>query len=101
MTAAVDTAAVTTAAVKVAALVERAPGERRVALVPEVVARLVAGGYEVMIETGAGAGAFHNDDAYIAAGATTGTLAAVVKAADLSKSRLEISSIGRFWKCIS
>ena len=72
-----------TAAVIVAALVERAPGERRVALVPEVVAKLVAGGYEVMIETGAGAGAFHGDDAYVAAGAKTGTLAAVVKAADV------------------
>lgn len=40
--------------VTVAVPKERAPGERRVALVPEVVARLVKGGARVRVERGAG-----------------------------------------------
>lgn len=48
---------------------ESADGERRVALVPEVVARLCRDGYEVLVERGAGAGSFHPDDAYGEAGA--------------------------------
>ncbi|BAZ67428.1 MAG: Re/Si-specific NAD(P)(+) transhydrogenase subunit alpha [Pelatocladus maniniholoensis HA4357-MV3] len=44
--------------------------ERRVALVPDIVARLVKQGLEVWIETGAGERAFFNDAAYEAAGAT-------------------------------
>jgi len=36
---------------------ETTPGERRVALVPDVAARLRAAGMEVLIEAGAGAGA--------------------------------------------
>ncbi|HEX8830632.1 MAG TPA: hypothetical protein VF705_05665, partial [Longimicrobium sp.] len=51
---------------------ETARGERRVALVPETVARLVAAGFEVVVEDGAGLGAFHDDDAYRAAGARIG-----------------------------
>ena len=43
-------------AVKVAAIKESAPGERRVALVPEAVARLAALGVEMLVETGAGDG---------------------------------------------
>ena len=49
---------------------ESAPGERRVALVPESVGRLAAAGSEVTIETGAGAAAGYRDDAYREAGAT-------------------------------
>ena len=49
---------------------ERAPGERRVALVPDVVAKLVKEGHAVRIERGAGAQAFAPDAAYEAAGAT-------------------------------
>jgi len=49
---------------------ERASHERRVALVPESVARLVKGGVSVVVERGAGAGAFASDEAYVAAGAT-------------------------------
>lgn len=51
---------------------ERAPGERRVALVPDAVTRLRSGpeGPAVLIEAGAGAGAWFDDDAYAAAGAT-------------------------------
>jgi NAD(P) transhydrogenase subunit alpha len=59
---------------KVAVVKESAPGERRVALVPETVPRLVQAGLEVLVERGAGAGAWFPDDTYTAAGATvTGT----------------------------
>jgi NAD(P) transhydrogenase subunit alpha len=51
---------------------ETASGERRVALVPEVVERLARGGIEVTIETGAGAGAHYPDADYERAGATLG-----------------------------
>ncbi|MGJ5674820.1 MAG: Re/Si-specific NAD(P)(+) transhydrogenase subunit alpha [Nostochopsis sp.] len=44
--------------------------ERRVGLVPDIVARLVKQGLEVWIEAGAGERAFFNDAAYEAAGAT-------------------------------
>ncbi len=43
--------------------------ERRVALVPDIVARLVKQGLEIWIEAGAGERAFFNDAAYEAAGA--------------------------------
>ncbi|HSJ24448.1 MAG TPA: Re/Si-specific NAD(P)(+) transhydrogenase subunit alpha [Longimicrobiales bacterium] len=52
---------------------ESAPGERRVALVPESVGRLVAAGLEVHVEEGAGTAAGFTDAAYAAAGASTGT----------------------------
>ncbi|HEU4454953.1 MAG TPA: hypothetical protein VFR81_17955, partial [Longimicrobium sp.] len=48
---------------------ETAPLERRVALVPDVVARLVKAGVEVVVESGAGAGAYAPDRAYEEAGA--------------------------------
>src|SRR6266516_2036953 len=48
---------------------ERLPGERRVALVTEVVARLVPGGFEVVVEPGAGDAASFPDAAYEEAGA--------------------------------
>ena len=44
-------------------------GERRVALVPETVKRLVGRKFEVVVETGAGAAANHSDDDYRNAGA--------------------------------
>ncbi|MBF2066661.1 MAG: Re/Si-specific NAD(P)(+) transhydrogenase subunit alpha [Calothrix sp. C42_A2020_038] len=44
--------------------------ERRVALIPDTVARLVKQGLEVLVETCAGDRAFFNDAAYQAAGAT-------------------------------
>jgi H+-translocating NAD(P) transhydrogenase subunit alpha len=49
---------------------ETAPGERRVALVPEVVGRLAGGGFEVVVERGAGETAAFPDEAFEAAGAT-------------------------------
>jgi proton-translocating NAD(P)+ transhydrogenase subunit alpha len=48
---------------------ETAAGERRVALVPETVARLAGQGFEVVVEQGAGEGASLEDAAYAAAGA--------------------------------
>ena len=48
---------------------EIAPGERRVALTPEAAAALVKGGLAVLVETGAGEGAFHADAAFEKAGA--------------------------------
>ncbi len=48
---------------------ETAPGERRVALVPDSVSRLRKAGIDVRVERGAGHSAFFPDDAYVAAGA--------------------------------
>jgi H+-translocating NAD(P) transhydrogenase subunit alpha len=55
---------------KVAVVKESAPGERRVALVPETVPRLTQAGLEVLVEQGAGDGAWFPDSAYSKAGAT-------------------------------
>ena len=52
---------------------ESAPGERRVALVPEVVSRLVSGGFEVLVEASAGDSASFPDAAYEEAGAGVGS----------------------------
>ncbi|HXM06097.1 MAG TPA: Re/Si-specific NAD(P)(+) transhydrogenase subunit alpha [Candidatus Acidoferrum sp.] len=49
---------------------EASSAERRVALVPETVGRLVKSGINVRLARGAGAGASFPDDAYAAAGAT-------------------------------
>ena len=54
---------------KIAVPREIAPGERRVALTPDAAAALVKGGLAVLVETGAGAGAFHSDAAFEKAGA--------------------------------
>ena len=51
---------------------ETAPGERRVALVPEIVRKLAAAGHEVVLEPGAGAGAGLPDALFEEAGASTG-----------------------------
>ncbi len=55
---------------KVAVVKETAPAERRVALVPDAVAKLRSAGHEVLVQTGAGAGAFLPDESYSEAGAT-------------------------------
>jgi NAD(P) transhydrogenase subunit alpha len=52
---------------------ETAPGERRVALVPETAAKLIAAGFEVVVEPGAGDAASFPDEAYREAGATLGS----------------------------
>jgi H+-translocating NAD(P) transhydrogenase subunit alpha len=51
---------------------ESAPGERRVALVPEIVSRLASGGFDVVVEQGAGEAASFLDTAFTEAGATIG-----------------------------
>jgi H+-translocating NAD(P) transhydrogenase subunit alpha len=55
---------------KVGVAKESAPGERRVALVPESIGKLTAAGLDVLVEQGAGAGAAIPDSAYADAGAT-------------------------------
>ncbi len=55
---------------KVGVAKETAPGERRVALVPEVLGKLKAAGLDILVERGAGAGAAIPDHAYEEAGAT-------------------------------
>jgi NAD(P) transhydrogenase subunit alpha len=55
---------------KVSVVKETAPGERRVALVPEAVVKLRAAGLDVLVESGAGDGAWFTDDAYAEAGAS-------------------------------
>jgi len=54
---------------KVGVAKETAPGERRVALVPESLGKLTTAGIEILIERGAGDGAFLPDQAYVEAGA--------------------------------
>ena len=51
---------------------ESAAGERRVALVPDIVAKLVASGIEVVVEPGAGVAASFTDEAFKEAGAALG-----------------------------
>ena len=51
---------------------ETAAGERRVALVPDVVRRLVAAEHEVVVEAGAGLASGAADTAYVEAGARLG-----------------------------
>jgi NAD(P) transhydrogenase subunit alpha len=54
---------------KLAILKERRPGEARVAATPETVKKLKGLGLDVIVETGAGAGAHIGDGEYTAAGA--------------------------------
>jgi NAD(P) transhydrogenase subunit alpha len=58
---------------RVGAARETAPGERRVALVPETVGKVAAAGFDVVVEPGAGEAASFPDDAYTEAGATLGS----------------------------
>jgi NAD(P) transhydrogenase subunit alpha len=58
--------------VRIAVPKETAPGESRVALVPEVVKKLAAAGFDVVVESGAGEGASFSDEAYREAGAELG-----------------------------
>jgi H+-translocating NAD(P) transhydrogenase subunit alpha len=58
--------------VKVGVPKETAPGERRVALVPEIVSKLSASGIDVVVEPGAGEGASFSDEAFRESGAELG-----------------------------
>jgi len=68
---------------KAAVVKETAPGERRVALVPETVPKLRTAGIEVLVERGAGEGAWLADSAYADAGATIVSAAELVGAAEV------------------
>jgi H+-translocating NAD(P) transhydrogenase subunit alpha len=68
---------------KVAVVKESAPGERRVALVPEMIARLRGAGLDVLVESGAGDSAWLADSAYAEAGATVVSRAELLADADL------------------
>jgi H+-translocating NAD(P) transhydrogenase subunit alpha len=74
---------------KVAVIKETAPGERRVALVPEAVAKLRAAGLEVLVEPAAGDGAWLSDDAFTEAGAAIAARDELVGSADV------LVSVGR------
>jgi H+-translocating NAD(P) transhydrogenase subunit alpha len=73
---------------------ETAPGERRVALVPETAGKLAAAGFDVVVEAGAGEAASFPDDFYADAGVSLGDawsadlLAKVRKPSDLELARL-------------
>jgi NAD(P) transhydrogenase subunit alpha len=62
---------------------EITPGEHRVALVPEVVGKLVAKGLDVLVQSGAGQGALLSDDAFTQAGASVTDDAAEVWRSDV------------------
>jgi NAD(P) transhydrogenase subunit alpha len=68
---------------KAAVVKETSPGERRVALVPEAIARLRPAGIDVLVESGAGDGAWLSDAAYADAGASIVSAAEVYRTADV------------------
>ena len=68
---------------KVGVVRESAPGERRVALVPDALAKLTAAGLEILVEQGAGLGALIPDGAYEAAGARVVTRDELYRSADV------------------
>ena len=68
---------------KAAVVKETAPGERRVALVPEGVTKLRPAGIEVLVERGAGEGAWLSDSLYADAGATIVSVAELYRDADV------------------
>ncbi len=67
----------------VAAVKERAPDERRVALVPEAAGRLDAAGIDLLVEQGAGTASGFSDDDYVAAGASVVRREELVTRADV------------------
>ncbi|MGO8891012.1 MAG: Re/Si-specific NAD(P)(+) transhydrogenase subunit alpha [Streptosporangiaceae bacterium] len=68
---------------KAAVVKETSPGERRVALVPEAIARLRPAGIDVLVESGAGDGAWLSDAAYADAGASIVSAAEIYRTADV------------------
>jgi NAD(P) transhydrogenase subunit alpha len=74
---------------KVAVVKETAPGERRVALVPDAIAKLRAAGLELLVEAGAGDGAWLGDGTFTEAGA------AIVGPDELAVAADVIVTVGR------
>lgn len=85
-------------AIRIAVPKETAAGERRVALVPEVVGKLVKGGWEVRVESGAGTEAGFPDAEYRSAGATLAALPEVLSGADIvvGIQPPDAASVGRY-----
>ncbi len=73
----------TVARIKAAVVREASPGERRVALVPDAIGRLRLAGIDVLVESGAGDGAWLPDAAYADAGASIVSAAEIYRAADV------------------
>jgi H+-translocating NAD(P) transhydrogenase subunit alpha len=81
--------------VKIAVAKEVREGESRVALVPELVGKLTALGFEVVVEPGAGDGALLLDDDYVKAGATVSDTALESAALVVSVQPLEPQAVRR------
>jgi H+-translocating NAD(P) transhydrogenase subunit alpha len=85
---------------KAAVVRETAPGERRVALVPDAIAKLRSAGIDVLVERGAGEGAWLADSAYATAGAVIVSPAELFEAADviLTVTKPPAALVGRLRK---
>jgi NAD(P) transhydrogenase subunit alpha len=85
---------------RIAVPMELQPGEARVALVPESVKKLVAGGVEVGVERGAGVRAGYPDKDYEAAGASIMDRATLLSGTDILAcvNRPEQSDFGKLKK---
>ncbi len=84
---------------RIGVLRETAPGERRVAVIPATVQRLVKQQHEVLVERGAGTSAFFPDSQYQDAGArVVDSAAAVLEGAQVvvKVQRPSLEEIGRF-----
>jgi H+-translocating NAD(P) transhydrogenase subunit alpha len=68
---------------KAAVIKETLPGERRVALVPDAITRLRPAGIDVLVESGAGDGAWLPDAVYADAGASIVSAADIYRTADV------------------
>src|SRR6201985_950342 len=68
---------------KAAVVKETSPGERRVALVRDALARLHPAGIDVLVESGAGDGAWLTDASYADAGASIVSAAEIYRTADV------------------
>jgi H+-translocating NAD(P) transhydrogenase subunit alpha len=77
------------AALRVGVVKEIATGERRVALTPDVLVKLKDAGLDVLVETGAGSGAWFPDERYEQAGA------AIVETAKLYADADVLLAVGR------
>ena len=80
---------------KIAVAAETRDGEARVALVPELVGKLTALGYDVAVEPGAGMHALLSDDEYVEAGATIDAAAITDADVVVSVQPLDVDRIRR------
>ena len=67
----------------ISALKERKDNEKRVAIVPDVVKKLINDGHQVLIESGAGEQSFFSNEAYIESGAEISSLDDIVLKTDI------------------